>query len=56
MWISVRNAPSSIDKRLLDVSGRLGRCLHEDKTVLPGKCFSLLSLHVTARLEITEKF
>ena len=47
--------PGRVDESLLHIGGRLGGGLHEDEPVLPGKGLTLLPLHVSPRLQVTER-
>lgn len=46
--------PGGVDEGFLHVSGSLSGGLHEDETVLPSKCFSLLSFDISPGFQVTE--
>ena len=50
----VVDLPGCVDEGLLHIGCSLGRCLHEDETVFSCKCFTFLSLDISACFQITE--
>ena len=49
----VVDLPGGVDEGLLHVGGGLGRGLHEDEPVLPGKRLTFLPFHISPSLQVT---
>ena len=49
----VVDLPGGVDEGLLHVGGGLGRGLHEDEPVLPGKRLTFLPFHISSSLQVT---
>ena len=49
----VVDLPGGVDEGLLHIGGGLGRGLHEDEPVLPGKRLTFLPFHISSSLQVT---
>ena len=46
--------PGGVYEGLLHIGGSLSGGLHEDQAMFPGKCLSLLSLHISPGFQVTK--